>query len=45
MYFADTSAIPCLVFESETVVRRVRTYPPGWRSLADEALETLSWGR
>lgn len=34
---------PTLVFESEDIVRRVRTYPPEWRELADDDLFALSW--
>lgn len=32
-----------LVFESDTVVRRVRSYPANWRELSAEALLALSW--
>ena len=32
-----------LVFESDMVIRRVRHYPPNWRSLPDAELERLSW--
>lgn len=35
----------CLIFASATIVRRVWHYPPGWRQLTAEQLETLSWGR
>jgi hypothetical protein len=34
---------PALVFESDHVVRRVRSYPEDWRDLPDEELYTLSW--
>lgn len=34
-----------LVFESENVVRRVSSYPPDWRSLADADLYALSWSK
>ena len=34
-----------LVFSSERVARRVRSYPPDWYSLPDEALAQLSWSR
>jgi hypothetical protein len=34
---------PSLVFESDTVIRRVRSFPQNWRELADDALATLSW--
>jgi len=33
----------CLLFGSETVVRRVWDYPPDWRALSDAELEALSW--
>ncbi len=32
-----------LIFASDTVVRRVRHYPDGWRALSDDALLALSW--
>lgn len=34
---------PTLVFESENIVRRVRSYPPNWRDLPDLELFALSW--
>jgi hypothetical protein len=34
-----------LVFESEAVVRRVSTYPPDWRTIADADLYALSWSK
>ena len=40
----DTSAVPgargcrCLIVESENVVRRVWSYPPGWSALGDDTL-------
>lgn len=34
---------PTLVFESESIVRRVRTYPADWRELPDDELFALSW--
>jgi hypothetical protein len=34
-----------LIFESESAVRRVRSFPANWRSLSDEELEELSNGR
>ena len=34
----------CLIFETDTVVRRVRNYPTNWRELSDNELLTLSWG-
>jgi hypothetical protein len=39
--FAD--AKPSLIFESEVSFRRVRAYPPNWRTLSDEELYLLSW--
>jgi hypothetical protein len=32
-----------LVFESDTVVRRVRVFPAAWRALNDADLFALSW--
>jgi len=32
-----------LIFTSELAVRRVRSYPPNWYELTDEALAELSW--
>jgi len=32
----------CLIFLSETVVRRVRTFPKDWRRLSAAALEALT---
>lgn len=32
-----------LIFESDSVVRRVRNYPPEWRQLSDCELLALSW--
>jgi hypothetical protein len=32
----------CLIFLSEGLVRRVWSYPPGWRTLAPTALESLT---
>jgi hypothetical protein len=40
----DRRSTPSLVFESETTVRRVRTYTPNWRTLSDAELYELSWG-
>lgn len=34
---------PSLVFESDTSIRRVRSYPADWRTLSDDELFTLSW--
>lgn len=39
----DRRSTPSLVFESEGTVRRVRNYPPDWRSLSDDDLFALSW--
>jgi hypothetical protein len=39
----DRRSTPSLVFEAESTVRRVRTYPDDWRTLSDEALSELSW--
>ncbi len=33
----------CLLFQSETAIRRVWHYPADWRALPDAALEALSW--
>jgi hypothetical protein len=38
----DRRGTPSLIFESEMVVRRVRNYPPDWRSWDDESLLRLS---
>jgi hypothetical protein len=32
-----------LIFESDGVMRRVRSFPKGWRALSIEALLALSW--
>jgi hypothetical protein len=43
---AATSMEPaCLVFETELVVRRVKSYPANWRTLDEAALSALSWTR
>ena len=34
-----------LIFESDRIARRVRTYPENWRELADEQLAVLSLSR
>lgn len=39
----DRRSTPSLVFESDGAMRRVRDYPPNWRSLGDEELFALSW--
>lgn len=41
----DRRATVTLVFESIELIRRVRTFPPDWRHLSDEALFSLSLGR
>ena len=35
----------CLVFDAETMFRRVYDYPPEWATLPDAALVVLSWRR
>ena len=32
----------CLIFESDKVIRRVRDFPPNWRSLSDDELYAIS---
>lgn len=39
---ASGQARPCLIFENETVVRRVRVYPADWRTCPETALYALS---
>ena len=39
----DRSDPPCLVFECDSMVRRVRAYPANWGSLDGDALFALSW--
>lgn len=34
---------PSLVFESDSAIRRVRTFPENWRALGDAELFVLSW--
>ena len=41
----DRRSGPHLFFESASVVRRVRTYPPNWRALPDAELMALAEGR
>jgi hypothetical protein len=36
---------PDLVFESDSVIRRVRSFPENWHELTDEELLRLSWSR
>ncbi len=38
----DRRTSPSLVFESDSVIRRVRDYPVDWRALSDEQLIELS---
>lgn len=33
---------PCLIFENDSVVRRVRVYPADWRTYSESALYALS---
>jgi hypothetical protein len=35
----------CLVFESDTAIRRVWEFPPSWRELPGPDLIRVSWGR
>jgi len=35
-------ARPCLIFENDAVVRRVRVYPSNWRTCPEAALYALS---
>jgi hypothetical protein len=39
----DRRAGPTLVFETDDVMRRVRTFPADWRDLSDARLYELSW--
>ncbi|MFL5560875.1 MAG: hypothetical protein ACJ79K_05295 [Gemmatimonadaceae bacterium] len=39
----DRRGANTLVFESDGVIRRVRSYPREWRELSAEALFALSW--
>lgn len=39
----DRRTAPSLVFEAESTVRRVRSYPDDWRDLSDADLFALSW--
>ena len=41
----DVPSAPHLVFESDSVIRRVRNFPVGWRDLDTDALYALSWSR
>ena len=42
---AHVSWSPCLIFESDTAVRRVRNFPPHWSALSPLDLERVSWER
>ncbi|HEY4132303.1 MAG TPA: hypothetical protein VGM50_16960 [Gemmatimonadaceae bacterium] len=42
--FGDHDAGKSLIFESSSLIRRVRTYPTDWFDLADDALFRLSLG-
>ena len=33
----------CLVFSSDSAIRRVWSYPETWRTMSDSELEALSW--
>lgn len=39
----DRRSSPSLIFEHPMSVRRVRNYPPDWRTLTDAELIALSW--
>jgi len=41
----DRRTRPDLVFESESVIRRVRDYPTDWLELSDAELLAVSWSR
>ena len=41
----DRRTRPDLVFESESVIRRVRDYPTNWTELSDDELLAVSWSR
>jgi hypothetical protein len=41
----DADGSRSLIFSSDQAMRRVRTYPGGWRELSDEELRHLSWMR
>ena len=42
---AQVSWSACLIFESDTAVRRVRNFPPHWSALSPLDLERVSWER
>jgi len=35
----------CLIFESDSAIRRVWHYPPSWRDLPSQELLRVSWGK
>jgi hypothetical protein len=35
----------CLIFESDTAIRRVWNYPEDWQLLSSDELTALSWNR
>lgn len=39
----DRRTTSSLIFENESVMRRVRNFPSGWRALTDDELFELSW--
>ena len=39
----DRRTTPTLIFETDVLFRRVRNYPPDWRTLSDAELLELSW--
>jgi hypothetical protein len=41
-YAPNEKAPLCLIFLSESIVRRVRTFPRDWRRLSPAALEALT---
>lgn len=41
--YEDSTAEHVLIFETDRVARRVRTYPANWAELPDEDLHILSW--
>jgi hypothetical protein len=41
--YEDSTAEQALIFETDRVARRVRTYPANWAELPDEELHILSW--
>ncbi|HEY4218995.1 MAG TPA: hypothetical protein VGM67_17760 [Gemmatimonadaceae bacterium] len=41
---ADRRTGTCLIFDAESVIRRVRNFPPNWRTLPDDELYSISLG-